>query len=168
VAHSNTESREVFWGAAIKLGERRPLTGVGPGRFPTEATPLLSNNVGGALEHPVTHNTYLEILAEEGVPALGLFIAYLLGAWVPLRKVGARAAFDVDRDLQRITTALQASLIIAVVSAFFLSEELTSPFWLLGGLAVVLARNSSEQRSDEPVGSGAPRGLGRAIPATPR
>jgi O-antigen ligase len=168
VAHSNTESREVFWGAAIKLGERRPLTGVGPGRFPTEATPLLSNNVGGALEHPVTHNTYLEILAEEGVPALALFIAYLLGAWVLLRKVGARAALDVDRDLQRITTALQASLIIAVVSAFFLSEELTSPFWLLGGLAVVLARNSSEQRSDEPVGSGAPRGLGRAIPATPR
>jgi O-antigen ligase len=168
VANSNTESREVFWGAAIKLSERRPLTGVGPGRFPTEATPLLSNNVGGALEHPVTHNTYLQILSEEGLPALLLFLAYLIGAWVLLRKVGQQATLDVDRDLQRLVTALQASLVIAVVSAFFLSEELTSPFWLLGGLAVVLARNSAERRSAEAGASAARRELGRAIPATPR
>ncbi|HEY2398253.1 MAG TPA: O-antigen ligase family protein [Solirubrobacteraceae bacterium] len=167
VAKSNTESREVFWGAAIQLGEKRPVTGVGPGRFPTEATPLLHGNVGGALEHPVTHNTYLEILAEEGIPALLLFLAYLAGAWMLLRKVQARAALDVDRDLQRLATALQASLVLAVVSAFFLSEELTSPFWLLGGLAVALALNSAEQ----PAASEAPRRrlrIGHAVPATPR
>jgi O-antigen ligase len=167
VAKSNTESREVFWGAAIKLGEKRPVTGVGPGRFPTEATPLLHGNIGGALEHPVTHNTYLEILSEEGIPALLLFLAYLGGAWLLLRKVQARASLDVDRDLQRLATALQASLVLAVVSAFFLSEELTSPFWLLGGLAVALARNSAEQ----PAVAETPRRplqMGHAVPATPR
>ena len=168
VARSNTESREVFWGAAVQLAERRPLTGVGPGRFPTEATPLLHGDVGGALEHPLTHNTYLEIVSEEGVPALLLFLAYLGGAWLLLRRVQARAALDVDRDLQRLVTALQASLILAVVSAFFLSEELTSPFWLLGGLAVALARNSGERRS---VTEAPPRPrlkMGHAVPATPR
>jgi O-antigen ligase len=167
VAKSNTESREVFWGAAIQLGEKRPLTGVGPGRFPTEATPLLHGDVGSALEHPVTHNTYLEILSEEGVPALLLFLAYLGGAWLLLRNVQARASLDVDRDLQRLATALQASLILAVVSAFFLSEELTSPFWLLGGLAVALARNSAEHAAAPE----APRRrlqMGHAVPATPR
>jgi putative inorganic carbon (HCO3(-)) transporter len=166
VASSNTESRKSFWSAAVELGERRPVTGVGPGRFPTEAAPLLKNNPT-TLTHPVTHNTYLEILAEEGLPALLLYVAYLAGAWLLLRKVQRRAALDVDRDLQRLTTALQASLVIAVVSAIFLSEELTSPFWLLGGLAVVLALNSAEGRSVAPAPAEAPSTSGRAIPASP-
>lgn len=166
VASTNTESRKSFWAAAVELAERRPPTGVGPGRFPVEAEPLLKNNPS-PLAHPVTHNTYLEILAEEGVPALLLFLAYLAGAWLLLRKVGQRAKLDSDRDLRRLATALQASLIIAVVASFFLSEELTSPFWLLGGLAVVLARNSDEQRVLAPEVPGPSRGLAQAIPATP-
>ena len=130
------------------------------------AVDLLKNNPS-PLTHPVTHNTYLEILAEEGVPALLLFLAYLAGAWLLLRRVGQRAKLDSDRDLRRLATALQASLIIAVVASFFLSEELTSPFWLLGGLAVVLARNSDEQRVLAPEAPGPSRGLAQAIPATP-
>jgi putative inorganic carbon (HCO3(-)) transporter len=166
VAHSNTESREVFWGAAVKLAERRPLTGVGPGRFPTEATPLLSNNAGaGGLEHPVTHNSYLEILSEEGIPALLLFIAYLGTTWLLLRAAQARAALEADEDLKRLATALQAALVIGIVSATFLSEELTSPLWLLGGLAVVLARSVAVKASAPGPGEEPVLGLGRAIPA---
>jgi O-antigen ligase len=167
VAHSNTESREVFWGAAVKLAERRPLTGVGPGRFPTEAAPLLSNNAAvGGLEHPVTHNSYLEILSEEGIPALLLFIAYLVTAWLLLRRIQARATLDRDQDLKRLATALQAALVIGIVSATFLSEELTSPLWLLGGLTVVLARSVANRESSPGPGEEPVRGLGRAIPAS--
>ena len=166
VAHSNTESREVFWGVAVKLAERRPLTGVGPGRFPTEAAPLLSNNAAaGALEHPVTHNSYLEILSEEGIPALLLFIAYLVTTWLLLRRVQARAMLERDQDLKRLATALQAALVIGIVAATFLSEELTSPLWLLGGLAVVLARSGAAEAPAPGPGEEPARGLGRAIPA---
>jgi putative inorganic carbon (HCO3(-)) transporter len=169
VANSNTESREVFWGAAVKLAEKRPLTGVGPGRFPTEATPLLTNNAGaGLLEHPVTHNSYLEILSEEGLPALLLFIAYLATTWVILRRVQVRAREDDDRDLRRLATALQASLVIAIVSATFLSEELASPLWLLGGLAVVLARSAAPLRSPTGAGDEPAVQLGRVVPAPTR
>lgn len=140
IAQNNTESREAFWVAALKLAAREPLTGVGPGRYPKEALPLLRNNPI-ALKEPVTHNSYLEILAEDGLPALLLFAAYLAGVWLLLRGVQRRAARNGDRDEQRLATALQGAFIIAIVAGTFLSEELTAPFWLLGGLAVVLARS---------------------------
>jgi putative inorganic carbon (HCO3(-)) transporter len=139
IAQNNTASREALWTAALKLTAREPLTGVGPGRYPEEALPLLQNNQI-FLAAPVTHNSYLEILSEDGIPALLLFIAYLAGAWTLLRRVQRRAARHDDTDERRLATALQASFVIAIVSATFLSEQLTSPFWLLGGLAVVLAR----------------------------
>lgn len=142
IAQNNVESREALWAAAVKLAEKRPLTGVGPERYPTEALPLLRNNPI-KLNKPVTHNSYLEILSENGLPALLLFFAYLVGIWRALRKVQRQALVDHDVDARRLATALQASLIIATVSATFLSEELTSPFWLLGGLAVVLARQAT-------------------------
>jgi putative inorganic carbon (HCO3(-)) transporter len=148
IAQGNIESRQSLWAAAIKLSERRPLTGVGPGRFPKEARPLLRNNPI-ELEKPVTHNTYLEILAENGIPALLLFVAYLAGVWLLLRGAQRRARRRDDADGRRLATALQASLVIAIVAATFLSEELTSPFWLLGGLTVVLARERSHAASPD-------------------
>jgi putative inorganic carbon (hco3(-)) transporter len=162
VAQSNTESRETLWGAAFHLAERRPLTGVGPGRFPNEAALLLHNN---GSNHLITHNTYLEILSEEGIPALLLFLGYLLTVWLMLRGVQRRAALDVDRDLHRLATALQASLLIAVVSGLFLSEELASPFWFIGGLTVVLVRSCTAAKPAREQTEAA-RGLGRAIPAS--
>jgi putative inorganic carbon (hco3(-)) transporter len=165
IAQSNTESREAFWVAALKLTERRPLTGVGPGRYPKEAAPLLRNDPI-ALKEPVTHNTYLEILSEDGVPALLLFAAYLLTVWLALRGVQRRAAHTHDRDEQRLATALQGALIVAIVSGTFLSEQLAAPFWLLGGLAVVLARSGSGTPAP-PSGAGASQGASAgAIPAS--
>jgi putative inorganic carbon (hco3(-)) transporter len=163
IAQSNTESREKLWAAALKLAERRPLTGVGPGRFPREALPLLRNDTPSLVKinisKLVTHNSYLEILSENGIPALLLFIAYLATAWRLLRRVQRRAARDGDADERRLATALQASFIIAIVSATFLSEELTAPFWLLGGLAVILARAGARapaQPAMEPAHGAAP------------
>jgi putative inorganic carbon (hco3(-)) transporter len=165
IAQSNTESREAFWIAALKLAARRPLTGVGPGRYPKEAAPLLRNDPI-ALKEPVTHNTYLEILSENGIPALLLFAAYLLTVWLLLRGVQRRASTSHDRDGQRLATALQGALIVAIVSGTFLSEELAAPFWLLGGLAVVLAR-SGVGAPTPPAGGGASAGArASAIPAS--
>jgi O-antigen ligase len=128
----------------LTLAERNPITGVGPNAFTQDAGPLIRNNPI-TLEHPVTHNSYLEILSENGLPALMLFVAYLIMVWTLLRRAQRQARKEDDLEGRRLATALQASWIIAVVSATFLSEELSSPFWLLGGLAVVLARDSARR-----------------------
>lgn len=164
IAQSNTESREAFWVAAVKLAERRPLTGVGPGRYPKEAAPLLRNNPI-ALKEPITHNTYLQILSENGVPALLLFAGYLVVVWLLLRGAQRQATRARDRDGQHLATALQGALIVAIVSGTFLSEQLAAPFWLLGGLAVVMARASAgavpPPATASPV-TGAPASVARA------
>lgn len=141
IANQNAASRLSYWQAAVKLTERRPLTGVGPDRFRVEGPPLIQNDpfVGDLVT--VTHNTYLDIMCEEGVPALLLFLLYLALAWRQMRLVERAAIRDGDLDGRRLAIALQASLVVATIAATFLSEQLTAPFWLLPALAVVLSRS---------------------------
>ena len=157
VAQSNVESREARWDAAVQLAGESPLIGVGTGLYPSKALPLLrqySDNLPSVnLRQTVAHNSYLEIMAENGIPGLALFVAYLITIWILLRSVHRGAVYKKDERGRWLATALQASFVIAIVSAIFLSEELYPPFWLLGGLAVVLARDNA-------------RGPTRAAPAS--
>jgi O-antigen ligase len=140
IANANETSRMAYWSVALQLTERHPLTGVGPDRYPIEAPPLIQNNPI-FIAKPVTHNSYLEILSEDGVPALLLFFLYIGLSWRELRKIQRRAVRTGDIERRRLATAFQASMIVAVVSATFLSEQLTSPLWLLPALALVLTRS---------------------------
>jgi putative inorganic carbon (HCO3(-)) transporter len=164
IANANQQSRESFWRGALQLTIREPLTGVGPARFPAEVTPLLRNNPI-TLDLPVTHNSYLEILSEDGVPALVLFFAYLGAIWLVLRHVQQRAHDRDDLDEQRLATALQASVIVAIISAIFLSEQLTTPFWLLGALAVVVRRDGPAPLPHRRAPAPAPRPTPRLSPS---
>lgn len=160
IAGANTTSRMAYWSVALQLTERRPLTGVGPDRYPIEAPPLIRNNPI-FIAKPVTHNSYLEIMSEDGVPALLLFFLYLGLAWRELRRVQKTATQWGDVKRRRLATAFQASLVIAIVSATFLSEQLTTPLWLIPALALVLARPDPEP---EPAVAPPPRGLEPAKP----
>jgi O-antigen ligase len=139
IADKNVGARQAYWSAALRMAADKPLTGVGPGRFGVEA-PGYVRNTPIVLADPVVHNSYLEILAEGGLFALLSFGWFLLGSWRLLGH-GHRLAEELrDRDAWRLSTAMQATWILAVVSAIFLSEQLTTPFWLIGGLATVIAR----------------------------
>lgn len=159
IANANEASRMAYWSVALQLTERRPLTGVGPDRYPIEAPPLIKNNPI-LIVKPVTHNSYLEILSEDGIPALLLFFLYLGLSWSELRRVQKIADRRGDVERRRLATTLQASLVVAIVSATFLSEQLTSPFWLIPALALVLARPDPEP---EPA-QAPPRALEPAMP----
>jgi O-antigen ligase len=138
VADKNVASRQVFWSAAWQMSLDHPVVGVGPGRFGAESQNYVLNNPI-VLQNPVVHNSYLEILAEDGPFALALFLCFLLSVWRGLRE--ARRAAMRRRDLagQRLATALQASFVWTLVSALFVSRQLSIPIWLIGGLAGALA-----------------------------
>jgi putative inorganic carbon (HCO3(-)) transporter len=140
IANQNAGSRLSYWEASLKLTARRPITGVGPDRFRVEAPPLVQNDPLTNDVILVPHNTYLDILSETGVPALLLFLAYLGLSWRQMRYVERAAIREGDLDGRRLAVALQAGLVVAIVSAMFLSEQLTSPFWLFPALALVLSR----------------------------
>jgi putative inorganic carbon (hco3(-)) transporter len=136
IARENTESRQALWRGAALMAMDNPLTGVGPGRYGPESVDYVRDSPI-AIENPAAHNAYLEILAESGPFALVAFVAFLGGSWLMLsrqRRVTARAR---DQQGTRLVTTLQASLLVAIVGALFLSEQLAIPFWLIGALAAV-------------------------------
>jgi putative inorganic carbon (HCO3(-)) transporter len=138
VATANVESRKQYWRAAASMAADKPLLGVGPGRFGIEARNYVRNDPLN-LEDPVVHNAYLEVLAEGGVPTLLAFLWFIGGSWVLTSRARRRFEAAGDADGLRVTAAVQASLVVAIVSANFLSVQTSVPLWLLGGLAAVLA-----------------------------
>ncbi|HEX8855962.1 MAG TPA: O-antigen ligase family protein [Thermoleophilaceae bacterium] len=160
IASANAQSREAFWDAAKRMWLDRPVTGVGPERFGELANQYVRNNPI-TLDKPVVHNTYLELLAECGLFALLAFVGYLIAVWRQLASGRRRAREAGDEDGWRLNTALQASLVVSIVSGVFLSEQLSVPFWLIGGLAAT-ASVVVTRKSEEP----APAAPAEAAPAT--
>jgi putative inorganic carbon (HCO3(-)) transporter len=138
VQAENAASRLAYWDAALRMSYDRPITGVGPGRYSEEAETYV-RNAPTNLANPVAHNSYLEILSESGVIALGFFLAYLAGTWKLLQRSWRDSMLDADSEGIRLATALQAAFVVAVVGAFFLSQQLALPLWLIGALAAALA-----------------------------
>ncbi len=137
-ANKNVAGRQALWSGALRMAEDRPLTGVGPGRFGKEAPAYVRNNPL-ILENPVVHNSYLHVLAETGVLGFIAFVGFLASAWRLLGRGRRRAIAVGDSEGRRLATAMQASLLVAIVAGFFLSQQFTMPFWLIGALATVVA-----------------------------
>jgi putative inorganic carbon (HCO3(-)) transporter len=134
IAEKNVESREAFWSAATQMWMSSPVLGVGPDRFGIEAPEYVRSNPI-ALQDPVVHNAYLEILAENGPIALALFLAMMGAAWSLLTQAEREARRRGDPEAMRIAAAIKGSLLVAAVSAIFLSEQVTAPIWLACALA---------------------------------
>lgn len=134
IAEKNVESREAFWSAATRMWMDSPVFGVGPERFGTEAPEYVRSDPV-ALRDPVVHNAYLEILAEDGPIALALFLLMMLAAWGLLTQGEREARRHSDPQSLRFATAIKGSLLVAAVSAIFLSEQIAVPIWLACALA---------------------------------
>jgi len=106
------EARKELLRESIQLTLQHPLFGVGAGNFPvaTEAW-------------RVAHNTYTELSAEGGFPALTLFLAFLALAFRNVRRVRKTARYLEDKQIQLFASAMWASLAAYVVGAMFSSTE---------------------------------------------
>jgi putative inorganic carbon (hco3(-)) transporter len=130
-AAENVSHRLAFYRAAVGLANEHPWLGVGPGNFP-----LYVNEAGGGPSEAATfvvHDAYLEVAAELGLPALVLFLAYIVIAFS--RALAVRRADGLD-------VILRVALVIAIVGALPLSEEFYAPLWVLGAFASILSASS--------------------------
>jgi O-antigen ligase len=143
VAAANVQTRLEAWGAAARLAADHPLLGIGPGNFRVvylEAT----GHPPGTKSPEVVHDAYLDVAAELGFIAMGVFIGYLV-----LTFARFTAAVRYQLGPPGFATACRVSLVIAVTAAITLSEQYFAPFWLLGGLATALFRELPSGRSSE-------------------
>lgn len=81
----STSNRKIYWGAAINMGVRNPLLGVGYNGFPLNLLNYTDGHVGTEGKYKTAHSTWLLALAETGIVGfifyIGIWIFSLRSAW---------------------------------------------------------------------------------------
>lgn len=147
-------SRFDSWEAAADIALAHPILGKG-----VRNSNAYSQNYGADLAGRTIHNQYLQIAADSGIPAAGVYITMILIGIVGLSRARRRCfqaeqAFengpeptgphDRDelvaraRDAGMLCLGLQTSLMMFSFSGLFLSVELVEVPWLLIVLAGIL------------------------------
>ncbi len=117
-ATGSAQERQGLMLHAIVIAVRHPIAGIGIGNI-------------GAYMDKVTHNSYIEIAAELGVPGL---IAYLMLIFAPMRSLKriAKRTEDYrrpqDREIYLLSIGIHATIIGYIVCSFFASYQY---FWYL-------------------------------------
>jgi putative inorganic carbon (hco3(-)) transporter len=148
---SNRAHVALFW-AALRMIVDNPLIGVGPMNFKSLSTSYTGLDIAN-----IAHNSFLEIAAEFGLPALGLFLLLLGAVFATLSSAARLGASAATRDLAGWAEGLRAGLIGFLVCGFFISAQYEKVLWLtlfvtvpLGALAERQALLGEEVEAEEP------------------
>jgi O-antigen ligase len=164
-AAASAEFRRYLLMMSIEIAVTRPLFGAGAGRFP-DFTSGLEAQEGRRGSWREAHNTYTQIAAEGGIPALVFFLLALTGsfqiAWRTYRS--ARQRTDLA-ELADLSYAFLVSLTALALSAFFGSIHHLPLFPMIFGLAISLWRTAQPAlQSMESAAPGAARPPGPVAP----
>jgi hypothetical protein len=106
------EARTELMEISFKEMLAHPVVGVGPGNF---------GSFSGTWR--VAHNTYTELGAEAGFPALFLFLLIMAKSVVNLRRVEKSHVYKTDTEIQVFTGAMVASFAAYILGAFFADTQ---------------------------------------------
>ena len=140
-----------FWQISLKMIRDHPLIGVGAGNYVHQFS-RYSGIVSLAHGVQVSHNAFLAVAAEQGIPGGVLFAALFVTAFVSLRRGYRRARHRGDDDVADLT------ICFAVVLLMFLSHCLKGNYehakylWVTLGIAVALEQMSVRRALPEAVG----------------
>jgi O-antigen ligase len=119
--NGSKEARTELFKISLHEMATHPIAGIGPGNF----------QIFG--DWHVAHNTYTEIGAEAGVPALLIFLALLGRTVLNLRRAYKSEEYKRNVELQIFTGAMLASVAAFVVGAAFSSTEYELfPYFMVG------------------------------------
>jgi O-antigen ligase len=136
---SAVQRRELFW-RSLALAARHPLFGVGPGNFQI---------VSGVWR--VAHNSYTELAAEGGLPALIFFLLVFRRAFDNVRQTQLLVGEQTEQML--LARALRCGLVGFGVGALFASVEYHFfPYFLVAytsALYAIAAKHTSQAQSSQ-------------------
>ena len=132
---TSTQRRIDLLHSGIRMIGANPILGVGLGKF-EEMSSVYYNDARGL----TAHNTFLEIGAESGLPALIAFGFFLILLFQSLLRSG-RVALTLERPhVYEWTIAIQSGLAGFLLAACFLSAQFEKFFWLLVFITIALER----------------------------
>lgn len=157
VQHLNSSSssgRTDLWRVGLKMWEANPVAGVGSGNFVVAehqyvqtSGPLTRADVIIDLQR-VTHNTYLQILDELGIPGFIAFLVIVVGAIAAALRAARLYERVGDTAFELLSRCLALGIVALLAADFFISNEYEHLLWLLLAVpAPVLAVARSETRS---------------------
>jgi O-antigen ligase len=144
-ALESRETRMYLLTTAIGLTIRNPLLGVGPGQFANvEGNTAADQGKRGTWQ--VSHNTYLQVSSEMGIPALIFFSAAIVATFRLFNSLYRRSRSQPPfRKLRNAAFCLMLSMVGYCTAIFFLSIAYTSYLPVMTGLAIALNRAFEHQ-----------------------
>jgi O-antigen ligase len=142
----STRSRIEVWRGGLRMVESHPIFGVGPDQFKQVLPQYNPGILHVAHRSFIAHNTYVQVAAEGGVPALALFLTILVVALRNCRAAEQQAAAIREWQLDQAGTAIRLGLIAFGVAAFFLTATFSKELWLF----VFLSQSIREIATLEP------------------
>ncbi|MDQ3686918.1 MAG: O-antigen ligase family protein [Acidobacteriota bacterium] len=129
-AHGTGTMRDALLAASVKTAIFNPFFGVG-----------MDNYHIMSIRELVSHNAYTQVATELGIPALIIYIMFMLAPLRRLRRVESET-FDARRGSRfyYLAVGLQAAIIGYMVSSFFVSVAYQWYVYYLVGFAVCLRR----------------------------
>lgn len=139
----------MLFNRGLSIAQQHPLFGVGPGNFE------VVSGSSDARDWHGTHDTYVQLSSEAGLPALFLFLFLLKVAFSSVSKAMKRSAGDAK--LMLFAGALRASLVSLMVGALFADVAYHFFPYFLIGFACALAHisqtaNAVEAAAPDPTG----------------
>jgi O-antigen ligase len=110
----NLDTRLAAYGQALDIFELQPLYGVGVDQYPIVAASLPQKTFHGVAPVPNPHNSFLGVLAEQGVLGLAPLLASSFAVWFALGRFRRRMT-DAD-DVLLFTCARGAAVAYALMS----------------------------------------------------
>lgn len=143
---TSSEIRLSLWRIGIKMVEKNPLFGVGPGNFPSKITKYGAEIVPRKddllfLSERLAHNTFINIASELGIIGLLFFLALIVKAYRDAAfSERAIQEFSLAGSswLQSLPPAIEASVLSYCVTSFFLTTYIYPHIYVLSGLALAL------------------------------
>lgn len=124
---NSMEARRELLIDSVNIMVKHPIFGIGPGNLPSYT-----------LTWRVAHNTYTELGAEAGVPALFLFLLLLVLSLKKIRGVRKLPGFEASEDIRLWTSGLWAAMAAYIAGAMFSSTEYNLfPYFMVGYISAV-------------------------------
>ncbi len=130
------EARKVLLKKSIMTALTHPIFGVGAGCFP-----LVDKG------WYVAHNSYTELAAEDGIPALVLFLMAMAAAFQNVSLVRKSELYREDPEFQLFTQAVGAGLVAYVMGAAFASTEYLLYSYLLVAYSCAMVKIVKQPRT---------------------
>jgi O-antigen ligase len=147
--------RSDLWTVGLRMVKAHPVTGVGVGNFQAvSANYALQPGVITRADFifssapKVTHNTYLEIMSETGIPGFLLFMAAIVSCLACALRAARIWVARADPMMEALARGVFLGLFGMLVADFFISDMYTKLLWVMLALCPAMLAIARSEHGD--------------------